>query len=142
MAKEKVIDYDRGVIFCNHPQYGMDIYMYVDNPGEYITAHGMAVSEKMAKEAGFDTVKFGKLREKRRLMAIATAKIEADLQSPDIVRDVVKEAKGLAVVHIGHGRFQVEDADHNKLHDGFLPEEVAVKLLDDLAEKIEAPAEE
>lgn len=130
MRPDRVIDYDRGVIFRNNPQFGMDIYMYVDTPGEYLNVHGKPVNEELAKQAGFPVDTYGKEREKRRRMAIAKDAIEKELNASGAVREVVKENGEYRLVHLGHSRYAVEDGDSNKLHPNYLTLELGEKLLE------------
>jgi hypothetical protein len=122
------IDYDRGVLIMTHPGSGMDVYMYVDSPGEYLTAHGKEVNEKIAKEAGYDVEKLGKekVRLERRRKAAQEIDAEFEIEGKE---EVVQEKEGFKVVAYGYGRHNVIDPDGNKLNNIPLTLDMALKLL-------------
>lgn len=128
----RAIDYDRGVIINVHKQTGMDVFMYLDTPGVYLNAHGGEVSEKLASEAGYDTVRWGKQRLIRERTADAHARIKEELEEAASQRRVVAERNGFQILDLGLGRHQV-------LHDGevltkeVLPLDLAEELLEQLA---------
>lgn len=109
------IDYNRGVMKRHH-QTGVEVYMYLDTPGVYLNAFEMPVSEKLAKEAGYDVEKLGKDKLRRERMATAAALIEQELADEnDMERKVEVEVNGLRLVNIGKDRFVVEDPDGARL---------------------------
>lgn len=137
----KNIDYDRGVVKRKHPS-GLELYMYMDEPGTYRNAFGNEVEETLAKEAGFkvDSLRLAKLKKER--MAEAMSQIEAELA--DEKREVVKEKDGFKVVSIGLGRHIVEGPDGTSLTDTPIPKEMAETILERLVkpqEKKKEPAE-
>ena len=125
---EKTIDLDRGVIICNHSA-GFNVYMYVDTPGVYLNAYGAEVPIGIASEAGFDTERNGKLRQRRERMAKAMQEIEKDLALVDRVHEVLMEQAGLKLVHVGFERYIIEDADGNNLTKQPLTKEQGENLL-------------
>lgn len=127
------IDYNRGVMIMTHNASGMNVYMYLDTPGDYLNAFEGPVSEQLAKEAGYDVEKYGKEKIKRIRMAQAKEAIEAELNNADVTNEVVREKNGFKVVDIGLGRHKVEDPDGNTLTAVYLPKEQAFFLLDQLA---------
>lgn len=109
------IDLDRGVMMTSFN--GVEVFMYVDDPGVYLNAYGTEVPESLAKQAGFDTEKYGKQHKRKVRMAAAQANIEAELAMIDEGKPqkVVKDLKGFKLVDIGLGRFYVKDPDDNVL---------------------------
>lgn len=131
---EKKIDYDRGVIINTH-RTGMDVFMYADDPGIYLSAHSLPVSEEIAKEAGYDTEKLGKerLRKERRLAAMEA--IDKDLEDvKDMGEKIIKEDEGFKLVHIGLERYVVRDPEDNQLNKGVLTQVQGEKLLTSMAD--------
>lgn len=138
---ERVIDYDRGVIIRSHAISGMDVYMYVDEPGRYLTAHGTEVPEQIAKEAGYDVEKLAKDRVRKERKIQATEAIDRELSDEqNVVEDVVAERNGFKLVSIGLGRHHLKDPEGNQLTGQSLPYESGMKLLDSMAGKeVEVP---
>lgn len=128
------LDYDRGLIINVHQTSGMDIYMYVDDPGVFLTAHGKPVSDELAKEAGYDVVKLAKDKNKKQRKAEANAMIDAELaDDKDIKEEVVEERNGYKIVTTGLGRHHLIDPDGNRLTSVPQPLESAQKLLKGMA---------
>jgi len=73
------IDYDRGVVKRIHPNLGVDVYMYRDDPGVFLNAFGTEVDVELAKSCGFDVDKLEKAKRKKEMMAKAMIEIEAQL---------------------------------------------------------------
>lgn len=127
------IDFDRGVIFSQHPSMAVWVYMYVDSPGHYLNAFGNPVPEQLAKEAGFDVEKHAKERKRRERMQEAKDAIDAELAEINEENAVVvKEKGGFKVVDIGLGRHNVLDPDGNRLNPVPLSLDLAEKLVDRL----------
>lgn len=132
------IDYDRGVVFQTHPSTGMNVYMYKSEPGKYINAYGSPLSEKIAQEAGFDTVKYGKEKLKRERMAVAMGAIERELEAVEDAKvEPVYELGGFKIMDIGLGRHNVIDPDGNQLNATPLSREIADILVKELNPKTE-----
>ena len=129
MAQAKRIDYDRGVIFTKHSGTGVEVYMYVDEPGVYINAFEGPVDEKFAKEAGFDTEKYAKQRVYKERMRAAKNAIEAELSKITDEPIVAVEKAGFKIMDIGVGRFTVHDPQGNVLTPEPLSLEIAEKLV-------------
>jgi hypothetical protein len=122
------IDYNRGV--QKQVYQGVDVYMYLDDPGVYLNAFGSEVDESLAKNAGYDVEKWGKLRKRKELMLKAKNEIEASLALVENApRKVVKNVKGFKIVDFGLGRYHVEDPDGSTLTRDPVSREVADKLL-------------
>jgi hypothetical protein len=140
MANNK-IDYDLGVIINIHKNTGMDVFMYVDEPGVYLNAHGDKVAQEIAAEAGYDVEKYSKARVKMDRKKQALAMIDAELaDEKDVVEVALAERNGYKVVSTGLGRHHVVDPDGNRLTTFPVSLDIAQKLFDGMAG--EAKAEE
>lgn len=126
------IDYDRGVIKRTHRPSGVDVYMYVDEPGVYRNAFETEVSEAFAKQAGFDVATLSKQRLRKERVEAALAAIDQDIGETGSTRKVVKTHGGFKIVNIGLGRHNVEDPDGGVLNSVPLPLEQAQKLVEHL----------
>lgn len=125
---DRIIDYDRGVLINTHFS-GMDVFMYVDDPGKFLTAHNTVVPDEIAKQAGYDTDKLGKERVRLERRKVANALIDKEMaDDKDIVETVVFENNGFKLVSIGMGRHNVRDPDGNILNAHPLPKETGEKL--------------
>lgn len=128
------IDYDRGVIINVHQATGMDVFMYVDDPGVFLTAHGKVVPDEIASEAGYDTTKLAKERDKKSRKAQAMQMIDDELaDDKDVKEEVVEERNGFKIVATGLGRHYLIDPDGNRLTSISQPLEAAKKLLNGMA---------
>lgn len=133
----RVIDYDRGVIIKTVANIGMDVFMYKDTPGVYLTAQGKEVPEVLAAQAGYDVEHHRKMKERAERLAMAAEAVDKELslrEAKDAKR-VVKEFGDYQVVALGRsGRFIVQDTDGNVLTPGqVLSEEVATSVAMTLA---------
>lgn len=131
--------YNRGIMKRSHP-LGLDVYMYIDTPGEYMTAHGTPIAEEFAQAAGFPIDSLRREKIKRERMAQAKQAIEAELEVQASVREVVEEKDGFKVYSIGLGRHAVEDPAGNSLSKEPLTKEQALLLLKALTEKAGKPS--
>lgn len=128
------IDYNRGVIKRTHPTLGLDVYMYRDEPGIFRNAYGSEVAVEVAEGCGFNVKALAKDRRRIELMKVAAQKIEEQLldEGDEIAKEVVKSRDGFHVVHIGLGRYNLEDPDGNVLNKVYLSKEQGLKLLDQM----------
>ena len=129
------ISYKRGVIINMDPRTGVEIFMYVDDPGVYLSAHGTPVSEGLAQSAGYDIAKFAKERKLKERLKQAHASIQKELEMESAKSDnriVVKEKSGWKVTDIGLGRHNVQDPEGNVMHKGHLTGEQALSLIEQL----------
>lgn len=136
----QIVDPDRGYMMRDHGRLGINIYMYVDDPGVYMTYHGHTVPEQLAKEAGFEVDRFAKERLRRERMAAAAKAIEAELADGGVVEEVVAEKGDFKMIHIGLGRYQIVDKDKQVLTEAPLTKELAEGLLDSLADAVQGGA--
>lgn len=133
-STDRVIDYDRGVIINNHANTGMDVFMYVDDPGKFLTAHGNVVPDDLAKEAGYNVDKLAKDRLRIDRRKQANAAIEKELADENEVEDVlVEERAGFKLVAYGLGRHKLIDPDGNVLNAHPLTSETGARLLTAMA---------
>jgi len=105
------IDYDKGVWKRKHPM-GLDVYMYVTEPGVFRNAHGAEVDPDLAKEAGFETESLLKERARRERVAEAEAAINDEF-SFATERKVVAKLNGYQIVRVRDQLHQVLDPDGN-----------------------------
>ncbi len=137
MASKFVIDLDRGVIIRAIQDTGMDVFMYRDDPGVYLTAFGNVVTEEVASMAGFNIAKWRRLRNRKLGIAKAAELLDAEeaLADSEAQRTIVHDKDGFKVVLLGLGRHIVEDPDGNNLTPGAaLAVEPAIRLCDALAQ--------
>jgi len=117
---DRPIDYDRGVVIRLIPKLNMEVFMYVSEPGVYLSAHGKELPRSIAEEAGFDVIRLEAQRLHRERMAKASQMIAAELKIGDDagIRTVVEAKDGFKIVSIGRGRHELEDEDGNILTPG------------------------
>lgn len=124
------IDYDRGVQIRTHDISGIDIYMYVDDPGVFLSAHATPVSEEMAKQAGYPVEELSRKRELKRQLKLAADAVYAQYNEPQQEQIVVATSpQGFTIVDIGLGRHHIMSPDGDKLTDNPLPLEQATEVL-------------
>lgn len=139
---DRKIDYDRGVLIMTHPQTGIDVFMYLDEPGVYLTAHAHPIAEQLAKEAGYDVEKYAKEKVRNERRAHANALIDKELDSEtDVVEKVVEQKGSFTLVSIGLGRHHLKDGEGNQITAHALTEEQGKKLLDAMVLSEAPPAE-
>ena len=132
---DRKIDYDKGVRIRSIPELGMEVFMYIQDPGVFLTANGAVIPAELARRAGFDVDKLLKMRERKVRMGIAAATIEReiDLSESAAVREVIEELGGFKVVRVG-SHFLVEDPDNAVLTAGVaLPKDIAISVMRELA---------
>jgi hypothetical protein len=139
MSTEK-IDYDRGVIIRTIPEMGMDVFMYRDNPGVYLNAHGDEVGIALARMAHFDVEKFALQRRRRLAIAAAASAADAEMLASEKTTGevVVLEKDGYKIVMLSAGRHVVKDPEGNVLTQGVvLTLEMAKKVLEGVRAAVE-----
>lgn len=128
------IDYDRGVIINIHAATGMDVFMYADDPGKFLDAHGNIVPDNIARESGYDTEKLSKEREKKSRKEKALGLIDAEFaDDKDVKEECINETAGYKVISTGLGRHHVLDPDGNRLNNFPLTLEAAERLMSGMA---------
>jgi hypothetical protein len=139
---DRVIDYDRGVIIKTHQTTGIDVFMYVDSPGEYLNAHGNAIAPAFAKQAGYDTDADSKQKLIRDRMKAAKDAIEREVNGVDPTepQEIIKLDGGYSLLGIGLGRYLLRDPDDNVLTSTPLSKEHAEQVAKVLV-NAEAPVE-
>ena len=123
------IDLNRGVTIKTHSS-GVQIYMYKDNPGVYLTAHGTEAPQKLAREAGFDVEKLRRALVKKERMAQALEAVEQEFSAPESSHKVIAEKDGFSVMSIGFGKHNLIDPDDNKINPRPLTKQEAMALLE------------
>lgn len=127
------IDLDRGVHSRSDPGTGMEVYMYVDEPGVYRSAHGTEVNIDLARRAGFPVEEHAKKRKIQLALKAASDRVMAELAEADAgVKKVVSEKEGFQIVDLGYDRYQVLSPDGDVLNTRPLSEHEAEILLEQL----------
>jgi len=125
------INLDRGVHMRSHPSMGMDVYMYVDDPGVYFDAHGNKLTSEIAEQAGFPV---DDLDQKHRIKeALDAAQKQVMEQFGVAPKGPVAERDGFKVLDLGLGRYNVLGPDGSVLTKQPISKEHAMLLLDNLA---------
>lgn len=113
------IDYNRGVEIRRHGASGMDVYMYYDDPGVYLTAHATRLGDDVASGAGYDVAALSMEKRKRAALAAAHQAIEAQFAGVEAKHEVIDERDGFTLVDQGtvNGieRYIVCDPDGNQI---------------------------
>lgn len=124
------INADRGYHMRSHPTLGMDIFMYVDDPGVYLTAHCDRVDEALAEAAGFPVAKHKKEHEIKYALAAAH---KAVLEKYGAAKPKFFMERGeFKIMDIGMDRYNVLSGDE-VLNKDPIPKEEAMMLLDHLS---------
>lgn len=127
------IDYNRGVQKWLDPSSGVEVYMYDDSPGKYLSNQGTPITEEFAKRAGVDIEFFRRQRIKLERMTAAKDLIEKELQADEGRKKTVFERDGWAIVHVGFGLHYIEDPDGTKITEAKLTLEQAHDVFNHLA---------
>lgn len=131
------IDANRG--FINHKtRHGVEVFMYKDDPGIYLSASGAMVSEALAKDAGFPVVPLKKKGEMKRVLAEAHAEIEQRFQAA--TEKVLKTSKDYVIVSLGEKRYVIRDSNGTQIHDNPFSHRDAMRLFEKLVPIAEAKA--
>lgn len=110
MTKPKPIDLDRGVHMKTAAGVGTTVCMYADEPGVYYAPNGIPVSAELARAAGFDVD--ADLKERARQDKRKKALEDIDREFGVMAEgEVAAEVGEFAVVHVGGGWFEVQDAN-------------------------------
>lgn len=137
------IDYNRGVVIQQDKATGINVYMYINEPGVYLSAHGTPVSQDLARAAGYDVVELGKKKQMFERMKAAQDAIRAEFEGQvGNVSKVVIERQGFTVKDIGLGRFKVYDPDGAELTKDPLSMELATAVFDQLVPLEASPSEQ
>lgn len=138
------IDYDLGVHKRTVNGMGLDIYMYVNQPGVYLNAHGNEVTEDLARQAGFEVDKHLKQRKLRAALSEAEREIRARMDAAQDEKKVVVSRRGYTLVDIGLDQFRVYDPDGDLLTKEALSKAQAQIVFDKLVPEgeVSAPAQQ
>lgn len=107
------IDLNRGVMCCREKHTGTYCYMYLDQPGVYLTEQGTELSEDFAAQCGFEVEKYAKDRKKAEKLAAAMAAIDAEVADKASV--VLEEAAGYQLIGLPLDRAEIIDSDGKKV---------------------------
>lgn len=128
---ESVLDANRGLQIRFGPG-GMEVAMYKDTPGIYLSVTGAIVSEQVAAAAGFPVKALGQKREIQLRKETAFAAIEEEF-SVVSKSEVIAEAGGFQVVSLGIGRHEIRDPTGAVLTEKPMSKKAAKLLLQKLA---------
>lgn len=129
------IDLDRGVEIRKDPGTGIQVYMYLSQPGRFYSAHGTEVSTDMAKACGYDVARLLRLRDRQEKMTSAMAEVDAQFADVERTENTIAEANGFKIVNIGGGdRCNILDPDGTKLNTRPLSEAEAQVVLSRLTQ--------
>lgn len=132
------MDADRGYAMRVIDGSGVQVYMYLDEPGIFRNAFGQEVDESLARLAGFDVDRLLKERAKRERLKAAFEQIEAEMAEGEAKQEVALERSGYTLIDLGLGRFQIKDPEGGLLTAMPVPEEVARRLFDQLVPEVKA----
>jgi hypothetical protein len=115
---------------------GIEVFMYLDDPGVYYSQNGKPIPRTMAALAGYDVEALDRQKRAKEAMAKAATSIAAQLQLSEKSdhANVIAERDGYTVVSLGGGQHVVKDPDGVVLTQNVhLSREIALKVLDDIA---------
>lgn len=129
----RAIDYDRGVLIKKDEKSGIEVFMYLDEPGVFLSQVGRELAPELAAAAGYPVVELLKKREIKIRMAKAEIKIRAELEAAEEGSKIIQEKDGFKVLDIGLGRHRVLGPDNEPLTSEVLTKEQATLLVEQLA---------
>ena len=110
------LDLNRGVLVKFHPVNRMQVAMYIDRPGEYLTETGEAIDAKFAKEAGYDVAKDLRKKVANEKLAAYKAQLDAEMRAEeDALAQAMTDKSGHDVRHIGGGQYALFDKTGKRL---------------------------
>jgi hypothetical protein len=90
----------------------MDVFMYADNPGVYLNVYAKVVPSSIAKEAGFDIVRWAKAKQKRdTLLKFKHNLDEAEALDEEASRKVLDTREGFTLIELPLGRGSIAGPD-------------------------------
>jgi len=115
-SPERCLDSDKGLSIRRHAGTDQQLFMYKTEPGIYLNAFGIEVSEKIAREAGFDVEKFRRARLRADKLSEAAAIVDAELAQADKIEAVkIAEQGGFALIDVGYNRFIIETTEGDRV---------------------------
>lgn len=142
MAEDIAIDLNRGVRMSKDHVTQLEVYMYFDDPGVYLTPQGHPVPEEVARSAGFDVDVYKKAHDKKSRMADFQAMLDSEYGDA-AERVVLEERDGYKLVEVGTlGNVMVIDDEDRPLVATPLPADIGRTLFNKLAPPplVEKPA--
>lgn len=128
----RAIDYDRGVMIRQDGKSGIEVYMYIDDPGIYLSVHGNKISEDLARSAGYPVDAQLKARQFKLKLADFEAKLKTELQVEEAGAQTLREHLGFKLIELGPDRCQIISPQGIVLNTQVLPKDEAVKLFDEV----------
>lgn len=127
------IDRNRGCTIRLHPS-GFRVVMYQDAPGEYVDERGTEVTERVAEQAGYDVATLRRERLKRARLAEKRAEVEREFstEQEDVEKLLSAPQQGLAVKHVGKGKYAIIGEDGQRMTKKPLTKAEAETLMEDL----------
>lgn len=126
-----MIDLDRGVMCKPHPK-GFHVYMYLDDPGVFMTAHGSPLPARIAREAGYDVEVLEKQRKIAQELAKRRKDLEKELALDEAAETVIREAKNYKLVSAGSGMARIVTKTGEAVTPVALPKAEAEALFQEL----------
>lgn len=142
MAEDIAIDLNRGVRMSKDPISQLEVYMYFDDPGVYLTPQGKQVPAEVAERAGYDVAALQKQHNKKARMADFQSMLDSEYGDA-AERKVLEERDGYKLVEVGTlGNVMVLDDEDKPLVLTPLPLDIGTELFDKMAPKpyVEEPA--
>lgn len=142
MAEDIAIDLNRGVRMSKDPITQLEVYMYFDDPGVYLTPQGKNVPAEVAERAGYDVSALKKQHDKKSRMADFQSMLDSEYGDA-AERKVLEERDGYKLVEVGTlGNVMVLDDEDKPLVLTPLPLDIGTELFDKMAPKpvVEQPA--
>ncbi len=129
------IDLDRPYLMRKATDVNMKIYMYFDQPGVYLNAHGKEIPDTIAIKAGFDVKRWAKQKYKMERMEKFREQVEAELEADDDVTEdkVLGTKAGYKIIGRPLGLADVYDPDGEKLNERAIPVAEAELLMNMMA---------
>jgi hypothetical protein len=133
-SPDRCLDADKGLSIRRHEGTDQQLFMYKTEPGLYLNAFGNEVSEKIAREAGFDVEKFSRQRLRSERLADAAAIVDAEMAQADNKEAVkIAEHGGFAIMDVGFNRFVLETSEGDRVTPRAVTLAVAQSLLSKLS---------
>lgn len=135
MAEDIAIDLNRGVRMSKDPLTQLEVYMYFDDPGHYLTPQGGVVPEEVAERAGYDIKRYAQARNKKSRMADFQSMLDNEYGDA-AERKVLAERDGYKLVEVGTlGNVMVLEDDDKPLVLTPLPLDIGTELFNKMAPK-------
>lgn len=128
----RIIDYDRGVLIRQDEKTGVEVYMYIDDPGRYLTVHGNEVALDLARTVGYPVDDHLRERNIKQRLAKYELDLKKEFEVPED-RKVIKEYRGFKLLELSPDRCQIIAPNGMVMNKGVIPKEDALKLFEEVA---------